>query len=227
MFVIASNRPWHREMAQQLSQKTGRPFVLIDQVEQLNVDHLKSLGAETVFLPHWSHMIPAVIFDTFECIVFHMTDLPYGRGGSPLQNLIVRGHESTMISALRCVTALDAGPIYLKQPLCLHGSAQEIFLRASLIIQDMIVEIIEKRPTPQAQSGEGATFKRRTPAQGNWANATTLKEVYDYIRMLDAEDYPPAFIEIGGFRLEFTRATLRDGKVVADVQITQSDKDAN
>ena len=28
------------------------------------------------------------IFENFNCIIFHMTDLPYGRGGSPLQNLI-------------------------------------------------------------------------------------------------------------------------------------------
>ena len=46
-----------------------------------------------------------------------MTDLPYGRGGSPLQNLIVRGHKHTMISAIKCVKELDAGPIYLKKPL--------------------------------------------------------------------------------------------------------------
>jgi len=31
------------------------------------------------------------IFENYEIILFHMTDLPYGRGGSPLQNLIVRG----------------------------------------------------------------------------------------------------------------------------------------
>ena len=44
-----------------------------------------------------------------------MTDLPYGRGGSPLQNLIINGHKETMMSALRCVQELDAGPIYLKK----------------------------------------------------------------------------------------------------------------
>ncbi len=56
-----------------------------------------------------------------------MTDLPYGRGGSPLQNLIQRGHTSTMLTALRCGAGLDTGDVYLKQPLSLHGSAEEIF----------------------------------------------------------------------------------------------------
>lgn len=32
---------------------------------------------------------------------FHMTNFPYGRGGSPLQNLMKRGHHTTTITALR------------------------------------------------------------------------------------------------------------------------------
>ena len=51
--------------------------------------------------------IPTEIFTSFECIVFHMTDLPYGRGGSPLQNLIVRGHKKTKVSALKVVKEVD------------------------------------------------------------------------------------------------------------------------
>ena len=36
-------------------------------------------------------------------------------------------------------------------------------------------------------------------------------EIYDYIRMLDAEGYPRAYIEFGGYRLEFEQAGfLRD-----------------
>jgi len=38
-----------------------------------------------------------------------MTDLSYGRGGSPLQNLIVRGYKDTMISALWIEKELDSG----------------------------------------------------------------------------------------------------------------------
>ena len=70
-----------------------------------------------------------------------MTDLPYGRGGSPLQNLIVRGHSETKISALKVEKKLDTGDIYLKKNLSLEGSAQKIFQRANTSIIDMIKEI--------------------------------------------------------------------------------------
>jgi methionyl-tRNA formyltransferase len=44
-----------------------------------------------------------------------MTDLPFGRGGSPLQNLISRKIYNTKLSAIRVVKELDAGPVFLKK----------------------------------------------------------------------------------------------------------------
>ena len=82
-------------------------------------------------IPHWSYIIPKDIFNLFNCVVFHMTDLPFGRGGSPLQNLIIRGYEKTKISALKVTNGIDSGPIYLKKPLSLDGTAYEIMIRAS------------------------------------------------------------------------------------------------
>lgn len=40
------------------------------------------------------------------------------------------------------------------------------------------------------------------------------------MRILDAEGYPRAFINHKGFRYEFSRANLYDGRIVADVTIT-------
>ncbi len=73
-----------------------------------------------------------------------MTDLPFGRGGSPLQNLIVRGHKQTKISAIKVVEAMDAGDVYLKEELDLYGTADEIFMRASKIVfKKMIPQILK------------------------------------------------------------------------------------
>jgi methionyl-tRNA formyltransferase len=164
-------------------------------------------------------LIPDEIHDRFECVVFHMTDLPYGRGGTPLQNLIVRGHKETKLSALRCAAELDAGPIYLKRPLSLAGTAEDIFSRATDAMQEMIVEIVRRRPEPEPQKGEPTVFPRRRPEDGNFAKLERLKEIYDYIRMLDAEGYPPAFLETEHFRFEFSGASIEHGAVQAKVSI--------
>jgi methionyl-tRNA formyltransferase len=112
---------------------------------------------------------------------------------------------------------LDAGPIYLKSPLSLEGTAQEIFVRASKIIEEMIVTIIQDQPEPYEQSGEVVVFKRRKKDDGNIADLKSLKQVHDYIRMLDAEGYPSAFLETDHFRFEFSNSSIKNDKLVADV----------
>ena len=220
MYAIASHRPWNRTLCFRLERRIGQAFKLIDTPEKLDPDHLRSSEVRTIFFPHWSYKIPASVYNSFECIIFHMTDLPYGRGGSPLQNLIISGHENTVISALRCVETLDSGPVYLKRPLNLNGSAEEIFIRADRIIESMIVTLIEERHEAVPQVGEPTLFKRRRPEQGDWSEVKDLDRVFDYIRMLDATGYPPAFIDVGRFRLFFTRASRRSDAVLSDVRIT-------
>lgn len=153
-----------------------------------------------------------------------MTDLPYGRGGSPLQNLIMRGRSETVISALRCVEAFDAGPIYLKRPLSLQGTAEEIFMRADRVIEDMVAEIVETRPVPVEQQGDSVVFDRRKPEDGDLRDVQDLEILFDRIRMLDAEGYPPAFLDVGPFRLSFTRASRRAQCVIADVRVSRRDE---
>jgi methionyl-tRNA formyltransferase len=145
-----------------------------------------------------------------------MTDLPYGRGGSPLQNLIQRGHKETKISALRCVKDMDAGPIYLKRPLCLEGAASEIFLRSAGIIEEMIEEIVRKEPTPMPQEGDPVFFQRRKPVESDLARAPVqdLNNFFDFIRMLDAEGYPKAFLDAHGHRIELSRVQMEQNKLV-------------
>jgi methionyl-tRNA formyltransferase len=218
--VLASTRPWTKKMSAVLAARTGCNFIFISDPTELNATKLAEIRPKYVFLPHWSRRIDRSVYERFECVVFHMTDLPFGRGGSPLQNLITRGIYETKISALRCVEEMDAGPIYLKKPLSLHGSAEEIFLRASDVIESMIVELLEKLPDPLPQQGVPTTFKRRKPEDGNLANAQSLEQMFDMVRMLDAEGYPNAFLDVGPFKIEFCRASMKTDQVVTEAHIS-------
>lgn len=202
-----------------VAERTGGSCILISRSEELSLEKLEEVRPDYVFFPHWSHMIPPEIFERFECVIFHMTDLPFGRGGSPLQNLISRGIYETQITALRCIKELDAGPIYMKRPFSLYGTAQEIYIRASQIIEEMIVAIIEERPDPQDQIGEPVVFKRRAANEGGIAKLAHLEQVHDFIRMLDADGYPRAFLETDSLRFEFSRSSIKGDHILADVVI--------
>jgi methionyl-tRNA formyltransferase len=148
-----------------------------------------------------------------------MTDVPYGRGGSPLQNLILAGHKRTKLTALRMVEEMDAGPIYAKRELSLDGRAEEIYIRAGELSFDIIKWMIRNEPNAEPQGGDVVSFNRRKPGQSVLPSAGALQLVYDHIRMLDAPTYPLAFVEHGNFRLEFSYAELLEDEIVARVVI--------
>ena len=221
--LIVSEKSWNKELVSYLQSTMPQyAFYLISQKEDFTVERIGSISPVKIFIPHWSYIIPSAIFERYECIVFHMTDLPYGRGGSPLQNLIVRGLTATKLSALRVEVGLDTGPVYLKMDSSLSGTAEEIFVRVNKLVGKMIVEIIQNNLQPVPQEGDPVVFKRRKPEQSDMSGLEKLEEIFDYIRMLDADGYPHAYIEKGEFRYEFTRASIKaDGSIVADVKITK------
>ncbi len=214
-YVLLSSNPTYNELFEELRLMSNASWTLITDKDKLKTAFLETKKIKIIFIPHWSHKIPEEIFKNYICILFHMTDLPFGRGGSPLQNLIKLGFKQTKISALRVVKEIDAGPIYLKRKLDLNGSAKEIFIRTSKIVKKMIEDIIQKKIRPKEQTGEPTFFMRRTPNQSSIQGIKNLNELYDQIRMLDCDGYPRAFLEIENFRIEFHNAILNNEKYLS------------
>ncbi len=223
--VIATIKSWNIRNAYKLQDLLRKEYqvILITEKEELNYEKLKKLNPEYIFFPHWSWIIPKEIYENFECVVFHMTDLPFGRGGSPLQNLIQRKVYHTKISAIQVEGGIDTGRIYLKRDLYIGiGSAEEIFMTASQIVFfDMIPYILKTKPIPQVQEGEVIVFKRRRPEESDLQKAEikNLDDFYDFVRMLDAQGYPKAFLKINNLKIEFSEIHKKSNKLVGRFEI--------
>ncbi len=223
-YVVATIKPWQVEVFKRQVANLPGTWSLISSPDELTLEAVAGYAPRYIFFPHWSWKVPKEIHEKYECVVFHETDVPFGRGGSPIQNLIERGHTETMISALRMTDELDAGDVYFKRPLSLDGTANEIFARSAHVIAGMIEEIVSKEPTPAPQVGEPVVFTRRTPTQSRIPDCSREpQKFYDHVRMLDADGYPPAFLEHGGFRFEFSKPVLKSGEVHAAVCVTPVD----
>ena len=226
--IIATIKEWNIENYFKLKEKYGHEFNfhLISNSEALTEEFIQKINPNYIFFLHWSWIIPKNIHNNFNCILFHMTDLPYGRGGSPLQNLIMNKVYKTKISAIKVSENIDSGDIYLKESLDIStGSAQDIFKRSSQItFEKMIPEFLSSKLSAKEQSGEIVTFKRRTPEQSSIKTVKdlSLTSLYDFIRMLDGEGYPKAYIEIENIKIEFSQADKTDtqlrGKFEVKVQ---------
>lgn len=220
-YLVVTTKSWNIDNFNKIKNSDkNNGWFLITNKDDLVLEKIQEINPTYIFFPHWSWIIPKKIFSNFDCVVFHMTDLPYGRGGSPLQNLIVRGHKNTKISALHVGEGIDTGDIYMKEDLSLEGSAEEIFKRFSKIVfSKMIPNMIKNNPKPKPQIGEVVEFKRRKIEDGDISDLNDMEKIYDHIRMLDAEGYPNAFLEKGKIKLEFSEAELKDDQLQAKVKI--------
>lgn len=219
-YIVAGTKSWNYQVFKDVLEKQQGEWHFINSNDMLVIDKIKPISPRYIFFLHWSFKVPDEIISSYECICFHMTDVPYGRGGSPLQNLIMRGHQDTKLTALRMTQEFDAGAVYFQENLYLGGNAEEIYIRATYLSAQMIQHIIQEQPEPISQSGEVTIFKRRKPAESKILDLQTLPKLHDFIRMLDAEGYPHAYIEHQGFKYSFRRSALYDGRIVADVTIT-------
>lgn len=219
-YLVVGSRPWNQEIFETRLQHYPGSWLYTD--KDLTQEFLQQFNPRYIFFLHWSKWVPKEITRDYECIAFHPTPLPYGRGGSPLQNMIAEGRTTTKVTAFRMIDLLDSGPIYGQRELSLEGSAHQIFQREMEEVADLITDILAGvRPAPQ--TGVVTFFTRRTPEQSEIKDIKSSRELYDFIRMLDAPTYPKAFISLGMSRLEVTDAQYspEDDAVAAVLRVIQ------
>ncbi|MFT5229606.1 MAG: methionyl-tRNA formyltransferase [Urechidicola sp.] len=215
--VFAHNKPWGRKSYDDLNKKVPGDWVFIS--SQAELDNLDLTSIETIFFCHWSNLVSKEILQKVRCICFHMTDLPYGRGGSPLQNLILQGKTKTILSAIEMEESLDTGPIFWQLEVDLSGNAESIYERMTDACWMGISSILSECPTARPQVGSVVNFKRRTAEESELPKDLPIDKVYDYIRMLDAPGYPNAFLLANNIKITFNNSRLDNGKVIAQAII--------
>ena len=194
---------------------------LVMREEELTLDLVDDFKPDYIFFPHWNWVVREDIYKNYECVVFHTAPLPYVRGGSPIQNLIMKGFESSPVCAIKMTAKLDAGPIYSSMDVGLEGNLNSIFSRLNDAVNELIAKIISENPEPKAQVGEPYVIKRLTQSDNEIPEGINLEKIYDRIRMLDHPDYPNAFIMYGDVKLEFYNGSLEGDSLEVKCKITK------
>ena len=207
MNVICGHRDYSKNLYKKLLKEYD--FKIIDTPKKLTYEILNKINPDYVFFTDWSWIVPKKIIDNFKCICFHESDLPKFRGGSPIQNQIIRGIKITKTTAFVMTNEIDAGEILLKKKLSLDGTIDEIFKRMEENDYVIIKKIISGKFRKLKQSGKSTSYKRRSPDQSELKNLNLSKEsLYDFIRML-GDPYPNAYIKIGKRKIIFKSANYK------------------
>lgn len=163
----------------------------------------------------WSKIIPENLVTTYNCLMLHPSLLPKYRGGSPIQNQIIRGETKSAVTIFLMDKGIDTGAIAKQKEFDLSGTLSEIFERISEIGLELTAQIFCEGLIVHKQNEKEATyFNRRKPHESE-ITIDELKEqsslyLYNKIRMLQ-DPYPNAFIRTSdGKRLVIKNAVIED-----------------
>jgi methionyl-tRNA formyltransferase len=219
--VIAYSKNWFKNHPKSDEFKKLELIEITNKAD-LNLENLKKINPRYVFFTHWSWKVEPEIFKTFECVVFHTAPLPYGRGGSPIQNLILRGITRSPVCALKMTDVIDGGPIYDSQEISLEGNIDKIFSKIANCVEKLILKICKSNPIPLPQKGKVVSFKRLSYTDNQLLPEHSINELYNRIRMVDGESYNKAYITFGDHKIEFSEAKIVDNSLLAKIRIIEN-----
>ena len=202
-------RDWAIEIYDQLDY-AGFDTLIMKKYDEENI---REYNPTYILFYGWSDIIDEKIINDFECIMLHPSPLPKYRGGSPIQNQIIRGEKDSAVTLFIMDSGIDTGDIIAQEYLSLDGNLNEIFDEIISIGFMLTKDIFENGFERIKQDNSKATYyKRRTPEMSE----ITLEDLsdldsnylYNKIRMLQ-DPYPNAFITLDdGRKLKIKLAEL-------------------
>ena len=153
---------------------------------------------EISFFLSCERIVPAYILKrNAHNIVVHPSDIPLGRGFSPLSYQILEGKNIIPICLFEAAEKVDSGQVYYRDYINLEGhelNSETKELQGRKTIQ-MILRFLDDYPnvTGKIQQGESSFYKRRTAKDSKLDTKKSIAEQFDLLRIVDNERYPAFF----------------------------------
>lgn len=129
-------------------------------------------------------------------IIVHESDLPKGRGWSPLTRQVEAGKNKIPITLFEACEKCDAGDYYLRDCIKLNGRELIDNIRKKQI--NKTIKMIEKYLVhypmmPLKQKGKATYYRKRKPEDHKLNINKSLKSQFNKIRTADNQHYPLHF----------------------------------
>lgn len=136
-------------------------------------------------------------------LVVHASDLPRGKGWSPLTWKILNGENRIPVVLFEAAEQVDSGRIYLKDSMEFTGlelidELRVVLARTTIQLCNQFIEqypqILEQA---EEQQGEASFYPRRTPRDSRINPELSIQAQFQQLRVADNDKYP-CYFELGG-----------------------------
>ncbi|MFC2035009.1 methionyl-tRNA formyltransferase [Chloroflexota bacterium] len=181
-----------------------------------NIELIRSLEPDVIFVFGWSQLIPKQILDipSLGCIGTHPALLPLNRGRHPIIWALVEGLEKSGLTFFYIDEGMDSGDILWQKsfPITLEDNAESIYMKikgmASEAIQDFLPQLQQGNAPRMPQDNSQASYwRKRTEKDGTIHWKAPTMQTYNLIRAL-THPYVGAHTYIKGKKTLIWRAQL-------------------
>ncbi|WP_210412540.1 formyltransferase family protein [Leptospira meyeri] len=160
---------------------------------------------DVCFIVSYSKIIPKFFLQFHSNnIVVHESELPKGKGWSPMTWQIVEGKSSIPFTLFEASSeGVDAGVVYIRDSLFLSGSelVDEWRDKQADKTFEMCLRFLEHYRYYlehfETQSGEDSFYKKRTPVDSELNINSSILDQFNLLRVVDNEKYPAYFVKDG------------------------------
>lgn len=200
--VVDNPRSWFVPFADELKKNLSR-FGSVDLLSDSN--QIPQSNDVAFLLSCEKKVIPEILRRSRSNIVVHASELPKGKGMSPLTWQILEGKNRIPLTLFEAVEDIDAGPVYIMA--CLDFQGNELLHEMQNAVGDKILEMCELflKDWPDIltkgaiQTGEPSFYKKRTAEDSRLDPNLSLAEQFNLLRVVDNDRYP-AFFDWNGRR---------------------------
>ena len=204
-------RDWALEIYRRID-LTTHDHLIIDREDKLSRDAIEQFNPDLILFYGWSQIIPRSITSEFKCLMLHPSPLPYYRGGSPIQNQIIRNEDTSAVTIFIMDDGIDTGSILAQEEISLADSLSHVFDRIMEVGTRLTNKILSEACEPRGQSKtEGSYYSRRNPAlseiTGKELDSQSARFLFNKIRMLQ-DPYPEPFYVCSDGRIMRFKVTI-------------------
>ena len=157
------------------------------------------MGYEIVFILGFTRILPKSFLDSNKLnLVVHESDLPEGKGFSPVQWQILEGKTRIPVCLFEATESLDSGDILGRAFIELDGYElfdqirQKQAMATLELVKRFLIEYSHNRRTKQF--GESSFYRRRKEKDDELDVNKTIKEQFNHFRIANNEEYPLYFV---------------------------------
>ncbi len=196
--ILTSQTSWFVPYAKKLKNKIPNNYNV-----EIFFEHKKIPSKyEVVFILSYFKIIEKEYLEKHKHnIVLHESNLPKGKGWSPLFWQILNGKNKIPIVLFEANKDIDAGKIYLKDYIKLKGHElnKEIRKLQAQKQIDMCLKFLNtyNKIKPKQQRGSSSFYKKRTSLDSQLNINKTIKSQFNLLRIVNNKKFPAFFIHKG------------------------------